>query len=54
MQQIQMHLSQKQKTCSLFFCAFLKSTKNSEHFQKKVTLKPSAFPKLRTLNDVVR
>ena len=34
-QQIQILLSQKQKTFSQFFCAFLKSTLNFEIFQKK-------------------
>ena len=34
-QQVQMPLSLKQKTFSGFFIAFLKSTSNGEHFQKK-------------------
>ena len=34
-QQFQTPLSQKQKTFSGFFIAFLKCTWNSEHFQKK-------------------
>ena len=34
-QQVQMPLSLKQKTFSGFFIAFLKSTWNGEHFQKK-------------------
>ena len=34
-QPIQILLSQKQKTLSQFFFAFLKSTINIEHFQKK-------------------
>ena len=34
-QQVQTTLSLKQKTFSLFFIAFLKSTLNGEHFQKK-------------------
>ena len=34
-QSIQMQLSRKQKTFSEFFCAFLKSTLNFEHSQKK-------------------
>ena len=34
-QQGQTHLSLKQKTFSGFFIAFLKSTLNGEHFQKK-------------------
>ena len=35
MQQIQILLSQKKKTFSLFFSAFLKSTLNFEHSRKK-------------------
>ena len=35
MQPIPMQLSQKQGTLSQFFCAFLKSSLNLEHFQKK-------------------
>ena len=34
-QPIQILLSQKQKTFSIFFSAFLKSTLNFQHFQKK-------------------
>ena len=34
-QRIQMLLSRKQKTFSLFFSSFLKSTLNLEHFQTK-------------------
>ena len=34
-QPIQMQLSRKQKTFSEFFCAFLKSSLNFEHFQTK-------------------
>ena len=35
MQTIQMHLSQKPKIFSEFFCTFFESTLNFEHFQKK-------------------
>ena len=35
MQPIQILLSEKRKTFSQFFSAFLKSTLNFEHFQKK-------------------
>ena len=35
METIQMHLSEKQKSFSQFFCAFFKSTSTFEHFQKK-------------------
>ena len=34
-QQFQTPLSQKQKTCSRYFIAFLKCAWNLEHFQKK-------------------
>ena len=54
MEPIQMHLSQKQKTFSEFFCAYFKSTSNFEHFQTKMTLIAYAFPNLRTPKDVVR
>ena len=54
MQPIQMHLSQKQKTCSGFFCDFLKCTLNINHFQKKMSLIGYVFLKLRTPKDVVR
>ena len=37
-QQVQMPLSLKQKTFLEFFTAFLKSTWNGEHFQKKENL----------------
>ena len=46
LQPIQILLSQKQKTFSQFFSAFLKSTLNSEHFQKKINLIADVFPKL--------
>ena len=45
MQPIQILLSQKQKTFSQFFSAFLKSTLNFEYFQKKMTLIADVFPK---------
>ena len=37
-QQFQTALSQKQKTISRFFIAFLKCAWNLEHFQKKVDI----------------
>ena len=37
-QQVQTPLSLKQKTFSGFFIAFLKSTLNGQHFQKKESL----------------
>ena len=45
-QPIQILLSQKQKTFSQFFSAFLKSTLNLENFQKQMTLIANVFPKL--------
>ena len=53
-QPIQILLSQKQKTLSDFFSAFLKSTLNFEHFQKKVTLIADVFPKLPSPKKVIR
>ena len=49
-----MHLSEKQRTLSKFLYAFFKFTANFEHFQKKMTLIASEFPKLRTPKNVVR
>ena len=46
LQPIQILLSQKQKTFSEFFSAFLKSTLNFEHFEKKINLIADIFPKL--------
>ena len=51
-----MQLSRKQKTFSEFFSAFLKSSLNFEHFQKKkkkMTLIAQVFPKLRTPKNIV-
>ena len=45
---IQMEISQKQKTFSQFFAAFLKSRLNFEYFEtKKMTLTAFVFPKLK-------
>ena len=46
---IQMHLSQKEKTFSLFSAAFLKSRWNFEHFDKKDALADFVILKLRTI-----
>ena len=54
LQPIQILLSQKQKTFSQFFSAFLKSTINSEHFQKKINLIADVFPKLPSAKKVIR
>ena len=53
-QPIQIHLSQKQKTFSHFFSAFLKSTLNFENFEKKMTLIADVFPKLPSPKKVIR
>ena len=47
-QPIQMQLSQKQKTFSQLFFAFLKSMLNFAHFQNKMSLIAEVFSKLRT------
>ena len=53
-QPIGKQLFQKQKYFSQFFLAFLKSTLNFEHLQKKMTFIADLFPKLRTPKNVVR
>ena len=54
-QPIQMQLSRKQKTFSVFFSAFLKSNLNFKHIQKKrMTLIAEVFPKLRPPKNLVR
>ena len=53
-QPIQIHLSQKQKTFSYFFSAFLKSTLNFEDFEKKMTLRADVSPKLPSPKKVIR
>ena len=53
-QPMQILLSQKQKTFSEFFSAFLKSTLNFEHFEKKMTLRTDVFPKLPSPKKVIR
>ena len=54
LQPIQILLSQKQKTFSQFLSAFLKSTLNFEHFQKKINLIADVFPKLPSAKKVIR
>ena len=53
-QPIQILLSQKQKTFSEFGSAFLKSTLNFEHFQKKIKLIADVFRKLPSPKIVIR
>ena len=45
-QQLQTQVSQKRKSFSRFFIAFLKSTSRLEHFEKKMSLVAQVFPKL--------
>ena len=54
MQNIQMHLSQKQNIFSEFFLSFFQSALKFEHFQKKTSLIAYVFPKLPTTKDVLR
>ena len=53
-QPIQTLLSQKQKTFSEFFSAFLKSTLNFEHFREKMTLIADVFLELPFPKKVIR
>ena len=53
LQPIQILLSQKQKTFSEFFSAFLKSTLNFEHFEKMINLIADIFPKLPSTKIVI-
>ena len=54
MQNIQMLLSRKQNLFSEFFSPFSESALNFKHFQKKMTLTASVFPKLPTKRDMLR
>ena len=50
-----MQVSQKEKTLSQFFCAFLKSNLNFDHIQKrKMTLIADLYPELRIQKNLVR
>ena len=53
-QPIKILLSQKQKSFSEFFGAFLKSTLNFEHFQKKINLIADVFRKLPSPKKVIK
>ena len=53
-QQIQIHLSKKQKSFSKLFYAFLKSTLNFVQFQTMMTLIAYVFPQLPNPKDAVR
>ena len=54
MQPIQVLLSQKQKTFSQLFWAFLKPTLNFAHFQTNTTFIADVFPKLPSRKKVIR
>ena len=54
LQPIQIHLSQKRRTFSDFFSAFLKSKLNFEDYLKKMTLIANGFPKLPSPKNVIR
>ena len=54
LQPIQILLSRNQETFSQFSSAFLKSTLNFEHFQKKINLIADVFPKLPSAKKVIR
>ena len=49
-----MHLSQKQKNFSKFFCSFLKCAVNLEHFQINMTLIAYGSPTLWTAKNMGR
>ena len=51
---IQMQLSQKQKTFSEFFFAFLKSILNFKHLSKKMTQIADVFPDIPPPKNMVR
>ena len=53
-QPIQIHLCQKEKTFPHFFSAFLKSTLNFEHLEKKTTLIADIFPRLPSVKKVIK
>ena len=53
-QPIQMQLSKKQKTFSLFYSTFLKSKIKFEQFEKKDDVQADVFRKLQTVKDVAR
>ena len=50
---IQMQLSEKWKTFSQYFIAFLESKLNFEHFEKKISLIAPVFLKLLAPKDVL-
>ena len=51
--QVEVLLSQKQESSSGFFLAFLKCALNLEHFEKKMSILATLFPKLLTPKEVV-
>ena len=53
-QPIQIQLSQKQKTFSQFFSAYLKSTLNFKYFQRKMSCIADLLPKLPSPKKAIR
>ena len=53
-QPVQMELSQKQKSFSQFFFAFLKSIFNFKHLPKKMTLIADVFPEIPAPKNMIR
>ena len=51
--QVEALLSQKQESFSGFFLTFLKCALNLEHFEKKMSILATLFPKLLTPKEVV-
>ena len=51
---IQIQLSEKQKTFSEFFFAFLKSIINFKHFKKKMALIADVVPELPAPKNMIR
>ena len=51
---IQIQLSEKQKTFSEFFFAFLKSIINFKHFKKKMALIADVVPELPAPKNLIR
>ena len=53
-QRIEMQLSQKKRTFSEFFFAFVISISNFKHLPKKVTLIADVFPEILAAKNMIR
>ena len=51
---IQMELSEKRKAFSQLFVPFLESTSNFKHFEKKTIVIANVFPKVQTVENLLR